>query len=41
MSLPASLEMAAGMLAELNHPDDQREAIRALLEKRAPGFTGR
>ncbi len=41
MSLPASLEMAAGMLAELNHTDDQREAIRALLEKRAPGFTGR
>ena len=41
MSLPASLEMAAGMLAELNHTEDQREAIRALLEKRTPGYQGR
>jgi enoyl-CoA hydratase/carnithine racemase len=41
MSLPASLEMAAGMLAELNHTDDQREAIRAMLEKRTPNYQGR
>lgn len=41
MTLPASLEMAAGMLAELNHTEDQREAIRALLDKRAPSYTGR
>lgn len=40
MELPASLEMAAGMLAQLNHTDDQREAIRALLEKRAPAYRG-
>ena len=41
MSLSASLEMAAGMLAELNHTEDQREAIMALLEHRAPSYVGR
>ncbi len=40
MTLPASLELAAGMLAQLNHTEDQREAIRALLERRTPDFTG-
>jgi hypothetical protein len=33
--------MAAGMLAELNHTDDQREAIRAMLEKRTPNYQGK
>jgi enoyl-CoA hydratase/carnithine racemase len=41
VDLSASLEMAAGMLAELNHTDDQREAIAALLEKRQPSYLGR
>ncbi len=41
MGLSASLEMAAGMLAQLNHTDDQREAIAALLGKRQPSYSGK
>lgn len=39
--LPTSLELAAGMLAELNHTEDQREAVAAFLGKRPPAYTGR
>lgn len=41
IGLSASLELAAGMLAQLNHTEDQREAIAALLEKREPRYHGR
>jgi enoyl-CoA hydratase/carnithine racemase len=41
MSLPASLELAAGMLAQINHTEDQREAVAAFFEKRAPVYVGR
>jgi 2-(1,2-epoxy-1,2-dihydrophenyl)acetyl-CoA isomerase len=41
MSLSASLEMAAGMQAQVQHTDDQREAVEAFFEKRKPKFTGR
>ena len=39
--LATSLELAAGMLAELNHTEDQREAVAAFLGKRPPVYTGR
>jgi enoyl-CoA hydratase/carnithine racemase len=41
MSLPASLELAAGMLAQINHTEDQREAVAAFFEKRTPVYVGR
>jgi len=39
--LSASLEMAAGMQALVQHSQDQHEAVMALFEKRAPQFQGR
>ena len=41
MSLPASLELAAGMLAQINHTEAQREAVAAFFEKRPPVYVGR
>lgn len=41
MSLSASLEMAAGMQALVQHTKDQNEAVTAFLEKRKPVFTGK
>lgn len=41
MSLSASLEMAAGMQAQVQHTEDQQEAVAAFFEKRQPKFTGR
>lgn len=41
MSLTASLEMAAGMQAIVQHTEDQHEAVMAMLEKRPARFTGR
>ena len=40
LSLPASLEMAAGMQALVQHTTDQHEAVMALFEKRPARFTG-
>ena len=40
MSLAASLEMAAGMQALVQHTRDQHEAVTALFEKRPAQFTG-
>jgi enoyl-CoA hydratase/carnithine racemase len=41
LSLPHSLDMAAGMQALVQHTEDQHEAVSALLERRAPVFHGR
>ena len=41
MSLTASLEMAAGMQALVQHTADQHEAVTAFLEKRKPVFQGK
>lgn len=41
MTLTASLEMAAGMQALVQHTADQHEAVTAFLEKRKPVFQGR
>jgi enoyl-CoA hydratase/carnithine racemase len=41
MSLSASLEMAAGMQAQVQHTQDQHEAVVAFFEKRKPKFIGR
>jgi enoyl-CoA hydratase/carnithine racemase len=41
MSLSASLEMAAGMQAQVQHTHDQHEAVVAFFEKRKPKFIGR
>ena len=40
LSLTASLEMAAGMQALVQHTADQHEAVTAFLEKRKPVFKG-
>ena len=40
IGLPASLEMAAGMQALVQHTGDQHEAVLALFDKRPPRFTG-
>lgn len=40
MSLSASLEMAAGMQAQVQHTHDQHEAVVAFFEKRKPKFIG-
>jgi len=41
MPLSASLEMAAGMQAQVQATEDQREAVMAMFEKRAPQFKGK
>ncbi|MEQ8349591.1 MAG: crotonase/enoyl-CoA hydratase family protein [Sneathiellaceae bacterium] len=41
MPLSASLEMAAGMQAQVQHTHDQHEAVMALFEKRKAEFQGR
>ena len=41
LSLPHSLEMAAGMQAIIQHTEDQNEAVSALIERRPPVFHGR
>jgi enoyl-CoA hydratase/carnithine racemase len=40
LSLPNSLEMAAGMQALAQHTEDQHEAVMAFFEKRPPRFKG-
>jgi enoyl-CoA hydratase/carnithine racemase len=40
VSLPAHLEMVAGMQALVQHTADQREAVTAFFDKRKPRFTG-
>lgn len=40
VSLPASLEMAVGMQALVQHTRDQHGAVIALFEKRSARFTG-
>lgn len=39
--LSASLEMAAGMQAQVQQTDDLKEAVNAFFEKRKPAFKGR
>jgi enoyl-CoA hydratase/carnithine racemase len=41
VSLPIALDMAASTQALAQHTSDQREAVRAFSEKRAPKFEGR
>ncbi|TKT74492.1 enoyl-CoA hydratase-related protein [Aquamicrobium sp. LC103] len=41
MSLPDSLELAAAFQAIVQNTDDQAEAVAALVEKRAPSYTGK
>jgi enoyl-CoA hydratase/carnithine racemase len=41
LSLPASLELAATMQSICHKMEDHREAVTAVLEKRAPHFTGK
>jgi len=41
LSLPAALELSASMQALCHRMEDHREAVSALLEKRAPHFTGK
>jgi enoyl-CoA hydratase/carnithine racemase len=41
MPLAASLEMAAGMQAQVQHTRDHREAVLAMFEKRTPQFKGK
>jgi enoyl-CoA hydratase/carnithine racemase len=40
LPLPAFLDLTSGMQAALHHGDDHKEAVAAILEKRAPVFTG-
>lgn len=40
VSLPVALELASAMQALVQSTDDQKEAVRAMLEKRPPKFTG-
>jgi enoyl-CoA hydratase/carnithine racemase len=40
MTLPAHLEMVAGMQALVQHTADQHEAVKAFFEKRRPEFRG-
>jgi enoyl-CoA hydratase/carnithine racemase len=40
LSLDAALELSAGMQALAHHTSDHQEAVAALLDKRAPKFTG-
>jgi enoyl-CoA hydratase/carnithine racemase len=40
LDLRGGLELAAAMQSILQHTDDQQEAVRAFIDKRAPSFTG-
>ncbi|WP_039798521.1 crotonase/enoyl-CoA hydratase family protein [Nocardia araoensis] len=40
-SLESSLELSAAMQAAAHHTEDHHEAVAAMLERRAPEFTGR
>jgi enoyl-CoA hydratase/carnithine racemase len=41
VDLDKALELAASLQAVAQHTDDQREAVAAAIEKRAPSFQGR